>query len=79
MIHYKTNEEVEKMRVSALLVSKSLTEIAYDCGYFDQNHFIKEFKQFAYNTPSTSTLDEYYFFNMLILFSRYYTSPNSKF
>lgn len=28
MIHYKTNEEVEKMRVSALLVSKSLTEIA---------------------------------------------------
>ena len=28
MIHYKTNEEVEMMRVSALLVSKSLTEIA---------------------------------------------------
>jgi len=28
MIHYKTNEEVEKMRISALLVSSSLTEIA---------------------------------------------------
>ncbi len=28
MIHYKTNEEVELMRVSALLVSASLTEIA---------------------------------------------------
>lgn len=26
---------------------KSLTSIAYDCGYFDQSHFIHEFKEFS--------------------------------
>jgi AraC-like DNA-binding protein len=30
----------------------SLTTIAYDCGYFDQAHFIKEFKRFTGLTPS---------------------------
>lgn len=30
---------------------KTLTELAYDCGYFDQAHFIKEFKQFSGFTP----------------------------
>jgi methionyl aminopeptidase len=28
MIYYKTNDEIELMRQSALLVSKSLTEVA---------------------------------------------------
>jgi AraC-like DNA-binding protein len=28
-----------------------LTDLAYDNGYFDQMHFIKEFKRFAGNTP----------------------------
>ena len=27
--------------------SKSLTEIAYDCGYADQSHFIHDFKEFS--------------------------------
>lgn len=38
-----------------LLNSKnvSLTSIAYDCGYFDQSHFIKEFKLFSGTTPTT--------------------------
>jgi len=31
-----------------------LTEIAYDCGYYDQAHFIKEFKKFTGITPSAS-------------------------
>lgn len=31
----------------------SLTDIAYDCGYFDQSHFIREFKSFTGFTPST--------------------------
>ncbi|MBO9730299.1 MAG: helix-turn-helix transcriptional regulator [Chitinophaga sp.] len=37
-----------------LLVKKevSLTDIAYDCGYFDQSHFIREFKSFTGYTPS---------------------------
>jgi AraC-like DNA-binding protein len=26
---------------------KSLTEIGYDCGYYDQSHFIREFKAFS--------------------------------
>ena len=30
----------------------SLTSIAYDCGYFDQSHFIKDFKSFTGLTPS---------------------------
>lgn len=31
--------------------SKSLTELAYDCGYYDQSHFINEFKEFSGFTP----------------------------
>jgi AraC-like DNA-binding protein len=27
--------------------NKSLTSIAYDCGYYDQSHFIHEFKEFS--------------------------------
>jgi len=29
-----------------------LTSLAYDCGYFDQAHFIKDFKDFTGKTPS---------------------------
>ncbi len=31
--------------------SMNWTEILYKCGYYDQMHFIKEFKQFAGDTP----------------------------
>ena len=27
------------------------TEITYECGYFDQMHLIKEFKEFSSKTP----------------------------
>ena len=30
---------------------KSLTEIAYDCGYYDQSHFIHDFKEFSGQHP----------------------------
>ncbi len=30
-----------------------LSDLAYDNGYFDQMHFIREFKRFAGNTPKT--------------------------
>ncbi len=29
----------------------NLTDLAYQCGYFDQNHFIKEIKHFTGQTP----------------------------
>ncbi|MEJ7683207.1 MAG: helix-turn-helix domain-containing protein [Segetibacter sp.] len=32
-------------------VLKNWTDIAHKCGYYDQMHFIKEFKQFAGDTP----------------------------
>jgi AraC-like DNA-binding protein len=31
---------------------KSLTDIAYDCGYYDQSHFINDFKEFSGYHPS---------------------------
>ena len=31
----------------------SLTNIAYECGYYDQAHFIKDFKKFGGVSPST--------------------------
>ena len=31
---------------------KSWTTIAHDCGYFDQMHFIKDFRRFSGNTPA---------------------------
>ncbi len=37
-----------------LNTAESLTNIAYDCGYYDQAHFIKEFKKFTGITPSAS-------------------------
>ena len=30
---------------------KSLTDIAYDCGYYDQSHFINEFQEFSGYNP----------------------------
>ena len=33
-----------------------LTDIAYDCGYYDQSHFIKDFKQFFGETPGPASL-----------------------
>lgn len=33
---------------------ESLTTIAYDCGYYDQAHFIKEFRKFTGITPSAT-------------------------
>jgi AraC-like DNA-binding protein len=34
-----------------------LTELAYQCGYFDQAHFIKDFKSFTGKTPSEYARD----------------------
>jgi len=47
--------KIRRFQFSLKLIAKNnqpLTAIAYDCGYFDQAHFIKEFKSFTGLTPS---------------------------
>lgn len=42
------NKSLELVRSANM----SLTNIAYECGYYDQAHFIKEFKSYTGMTPS---------------------------
>jgi len=47
--------KIRRFQFSLKLIARNdqpLTAIAYDCGYFDQAHFIKEFKSFTGLTPS---------------------------
>lgn len=51
----KLFNKINRFQQSLLLIAKNnqpLTAIAYDCGYFDQSHFIREFKSFTGVTPS---------------------------
>lgn len=51
----KLYSKISRFQDSLRLVTKknaSLTSIAYECGYFDQSHFIKDFKAFTGYTPS---------------------------
>lgn len=54
----KLYSKINRFQNSLKLITKrntSLTSIAYDCGYFDQSHFIREFKSFTGFTPSGYT------------------------
>jgi AraC-like DNA-binding protein len=56
----KLYSKINRFQNSLRLVTKkdtSLTSIAYDCGYFDQSHFIREFKSFTGVTPSGYLFD----------------------
>ena len=56
----KLYSKINRFQHSLQLVMKkdtSLTSIAYDCGYFDQSHFIREFKSFTGFTPSGYTFE----------------------
>ncbi|MHA4810554.1 helix-turn-helix domain-containing protein [Flavitalea flava] len=56
------NRAIRKMKNG----SRSLTEIGYDCGYFDQSHFIRDFYQFAGTTPGHFQSEEHKMADMLI-------------
>jgi AraC-like DNA-binding protein len=43
----------EAIKIKTMQPGKNWTSIAYECGYFDQMHLIKDFKQFASESPST--------------------------
>ena len=56
----KLYSKISRFQHSLRLVTKrdaSLTSIAYDCGYFDQSHFIREFKSFTGFTPSGYSIE----------------------
>jgi AraC-like DNA-binding protein len=51
----KLYSKIHRFQNSLLLVAQkesNLTNIAYDCGYFDQSHFIRDFKTFTGFSPS---------------------------
>ncbi len=51
----KSLTRINRFQLSLKLISQkeeSLTSIAYECGYFDQSHFIRDFKSFTGVTPS---------------------------
>ncbi|TDH18072.1 AraC family transcriptional regulator [Segetibacter sp. 3557_3] len=56
------------------LPGDSLTKVAYQSGFYDQSHFIKEFKSFTLQTPSSFNPSECFLFNKLVLFSNLYPS-----
>lgn len=51
----KSIDKINRFQRSLKLMAKNeqpLTSIAYDCGYFDQSHFIRDFRSFTNITPS---------------------------
>jgi AraC-like DNA-binding protein len=48
------------------LQAASLTNVGYACGYFDQSHFIKDFRQFTGTTPKSFLQHENVMANLLI-------------
>jgi len=51
----KSFNKINRFQRSLRLITKNeqpFTSIAYDCGYFDQSHFIRDFKSFTGVTPS---------------------------
>jgi AraC-like DNA-binding protein len=55
----KLYSKINRFQNSLTLVTKkdiSLTAVAYTCGYFDQSHFIREFKSFTGLTPSSYSI-----------------------
>jgi AraC-like DNA-binding protein len=50
-LHMKLLRFNRAIRIKTISPRKSLTSVAYECGYFDQAHFIKDFKTFTGFSP----------------------------
>lgn len=51
----KSFDKIQRFQMSLKLIGENklpLTSVAYDAGYFDQSHFIRDFKSFTGLTPS---------------------------
>jgi len=58
----KSYNKINRFQLSLQLIAKNnqpFTSIAYDCGYFDQSHFIRDFKSFTGVTPSYYLVNEF--------------------
>ncbi|HEY0677432.1 MAG TPA: AraC family transcriptional regulator [Chitinophagaceae bacterium] len=58
----KALNKINRFQLSLRLISQneeSLTSIAYECGYFDQSHFIRDFKSFTGMTPSEYLVNKF--------------------
>ncbi|PSR52711.1 hypothetical protein AHMF7605_03805 [Adhaeribacter arboris] len=47
------------------------TDIALTCGYYDQAHFIKEFKTFSNQSPTTYCPSEFLLYNQMVLYRNF--------
>jgi AraC-like DNA-binding protein len=58
----KSLNKINRFQLSLKLITRneaSLTSIAYECGYFDQSHFIRDFKSFTGITPSDYLVNQF--------------------
>jgi AraC-like DNA-binding protein len=58
----KLYSQINRFQNSLQLIragNDSLTSIAYECGYADQSHFIREFKSFTGLTPSGYSIEDF--------------------
>jgi AraC-like DNA-binding protein len=58
----KLYSQINRFQNSLQLIragNDSLTSIAYECGYADQSHFIREFKSFTGLTPSSYAIENF--------------------
>ncbi|PST82346.1 hypothetical protein C7T94_16325 [Pedobacter yulinensis] len=65
----KSFDKINRFQKSLSLLGvpgHSLTEVAYRCGYFDQSHFIRDFKAFTGITP-TAYLQNITLMNQLLI------------
>ncbi|MBI3218731.1 MAG: helix-turn-helix transcriptional regulator [Bacteroidetes bacterium] len=65
----KSLNKISRFQQSLKLITQNtqpLTSIAYDCGYFDQSHFIRDFKSFTSVTP-TAYLENSFSLNQVVL------------